>query len=122
MTEANYPHDTLIRLTPNVDLNNNMSYTLPPPTDGLKYTWVLSANAGTNVIIGFGYTSDIVSGFLHTTDDDLLGGNTGIGSVVINSGQGNRADKIEFFSDGVEWFFEIHHFGIQSEISYTSNS
>ena len=121
MTESAYPHDTIISINPSTALNT-VRYTLPAPTAGLKYTFVLNASAAASVTVSVGYTTDVLGGFIHTSTLDGLRSDTGIGRVQLDAASGVFYDKFEFTSDGSKWYYVVYHNGAATDITITSNA
>ena len=101
MTEANYPGGSVIGL--DMDSNtNDVQFTLPALTPGLRYTFLVNSNAGTGATLQITSPSAGNLAGVAICDDgneDILGT-----TFTIAAAKAFKGTRLEIVSDGV-----IHH-------------
>ena len=97
MTEANYPGGSVIGLDMNTS-TNDVQYTLPALTAGLRYTFLVNSNAGSGATLTLTSPSAGNLAGVAICDDgneDILGTN-----FVIAAAKAFKGTKLEVVSDG----------------------
>ena len=116
MTEANYPGGSVIGL--DMDSNtNDIQYTLPALTSGLRYTFIVNTNAGTGVTLTITSPSaGNLAGIAVCRDGNerILGDD-----FVIAAAKAAKGDRMELISDGNIWHITAFCSGSITDVSST---